>query len=127
MVALIALLPAICVLLVALVTQSKGATTVAAVIAALVCLAGGPAYTALDLICVSVATVIAFSTILSKKLSYEEKAQRDRELKEFEKKLDAFQAAFVKIVGVGIVIFFIYSWNQMTRSVPGVNKLMAQG
>jgi hypothetical protein len=118
MVALIALLPAICVLLVAIVTQSKGSTIVAAVIAALIGLAGGPAYTALDLICVGVATAIAFVTVLSTKLSDLEKDKRDRELQEFQKKLDAFQVGIFKIAAVGIVIFAIYSWNEMTRSVP---------
>lgn len=114
MIALIAFVPAICVLLVALFTQSKSSTAVAAVIAGLVGLLGGPEYTALDLICVGIATIFAFNTILSKKLSYEEKVKRDEELKAFDKKLDAFHSGFVKIAVVGIVIFSVYSWNQMT-------------
>ncbi len=63
MVFLIAFVPALVVVIVGLITKSKSATTVAALIAGLVGLAGGPSYALIDLAFVVIAYILAMNSI----------------------------------------------------------------
>ena len=101
MIWLIALVPAVVVILVAIWTESKGATLLAALIAALLgLLTGSPAYAVLDLGAVAIATLFAWKTVSFQTRDPAKKAAKAAELALLTKKIDAF----------GDAVFTAYYW-----------------
>lgn len=116
MIWLIALVPAILVILVAVWTGSKAATILAASMAMLFGLfTGSPAYAALDLGAVAVATLFAWNTVSFQPRNPARKAAKAAEAAEVAKKLDALGDAalttYLWIVGalcaIGLIWFLI--------------------
>ena len=124
MIWLIALVPAVVVLLIAIQTENKAATLIAAVLAALLgLLTGSPAYAALDLAAVVVATVFAWNTVSFKVADPVRKAAKAAELAAFTKKLDAVEdsvrtgfAWIAVITCVGAILWFRFQ----TPSKPAI-------
>ena len=114
MIALIALIPAVIVFFVAIGTESRYATIITAVLMGILGLAGGPAYTVLDVGAVLIATVLAFKTVDFKTLDVMQKAERDAKLAEFERKGKVVEEIIFKIYGALVIIAFFAALNIST-------------
>ena len=115
MIWLIALVPAVVVILVAIWTKSKGATLFAASIAGVLgLLSGSPAYAALDLGAVAIATAFAWKTVSFQARDPAREAAKAAELAQLTSKLDAF----------GDAVLATYYWLVAILSAAGLIWLL---
>ena len=125
MIWLIALVPAIVVLLVAIGTESKAATLSAASIAALLgLLTGSPVYAVLDLGAVAVATLFAWNTVTFQAHNPAREATKAAELAAFTKKLDSFNegviTTFYWIGGISSIAILVWFFL-LQQKVPAAS------